>query len=364
MSDGFIVDLPYKFELFDGIITPFSLREPSSHLGIGIIDVPAINNNTSTVADPYLGIGIVDKAINTIIPARISANKLGIGIVDEPIVDINFGAITPPYLGIGIIDEPTVFNNLASLAPAYLGISIVDASSKNNNLAALAPAHLGIGVTDIASVVNNIASLASRRLGIGIADKKLIYDNQCGTSTSRNRSKKIRFVCEQNKIDIQIPKTPPSNWLFKNLKAFKIVEKPHNVKNMDNWLADDLRKDKNNPNKPDKEAPRLLTHLIFDPLDKPAVSTWYLTYTLEIEVERTDKLDITHIASPSTTNIFEYNSTILTSVWTIHHQLAFIPTVEVFINNVIYTPLSVTHVDNNTTIIKFNSPKMGMARLY
>jgi hypothetical protein len=364
MSDGFIVDLPYKFELFDGTITPFSLHEPSSYLGIGIIDLPIIQNSTSIIADPHLGIGIVNEPINTIIPARISANKLGIGIVDEPIVNINFGALTPPYLGIGIVDEPTIFNNFSSLAPAYLGISIVDELTKFNNIATLAPSYLGIGVADAKSVVNNVSSLASRHLGIGIADNKLINDNQCGTETSRNRAKKLRFVCEQNKIDIQIPKTPPSNWLFKNLKAFTVVEKPHNVKNMDNWLADNLRKDKNNPNKPDKEAPRLLTHLIFDPLDKPAVSTWYLTYTLEIEVESTDKLDVTHIASPSTTNIFEYNSTISSTIWTIHHQLGFIPTVEVFINNVIYTPLSVTHIDNNTTVIKFNTTKMGMARLY
>jgi len=364
MSDGFIVNLPYKFELFDGTITPFSLHEPSSYLGIGIIDLPIIQNSTSIVADPHLGIGVVDSPINPLIPARIAANKLGIGIVDAPIVDTNICEITPPYLGIGIVNLPTPNNNIASLAPAYLGIGIVNAPTANNNIASLAPAYLGIGVTDKKITGNNVSSLGPRFLGIGIADNKLVYDIHCGTNTSANNSKKLRFVCAQNTIDIQVPKVTPNNWLFKNLNAFTIVEKPKNVKNKDNWIADDLRKDKNNPNNPDKEAPRLLTHLIFDPIDKPAVSTWYLTYTLEIEVERTEKLEFSHIASPSTTNIFEYNSTISSTVWTIHHQLGFIPKVEVFINNIIYIPKSITHIDTNTTVIKFDTAKMGMARFY
>lgn len=366
MSDGFIVDLSYKFELFDGTITPFSLTETTSHLGIGIIDAPIYKNNLSVIASPKLGIGIVDASVNNISLARIAANKLGIGIVDLPIIDTNIGTITPPYLGIGIVELPQVNNNISTLAPGYLGIAVVDQSLSNNNFALLAPGYLGIGIIDSITSANNIGVLGDRFLGIGIVDNKLVYDIQCGTSASTNLSKKLRFICEQNKIDIQIPSktSMPDNWLFKNLKAFNIIENPHNVKNMDNWLADDSRKDKNNPNKPEKEAPRLLTHLIFNPIDKPAVSTWYLTYTLEIEVERTDKLDVSHIAAPSTTNIFEYNSTIASNIWTIHHQLGFIPKVEVFINNIIYIPTSVTHPDVNTTIIKFDTAKMGMARFY
>ena len=364
MSDGFIVDLPYKFELFDGTVKPFSLDEPSSYLGIAIVDVPVRSIITSGIAIPYLGIGIVDEPINTVILARMAANHLGIGIVDAPIIDTNIATLTPPYLGIGIVDEPTPNNNYASLAAAYLGIGVVDIEAITNNIASLKPPYLGIGIVDNIVPHQNLAALANRFLGIGVVDKKLIYNNQCGDATSQNLAKKLKFVCEQNKIDIQIPTTIPDNWLFKNLKAFKIIELPKNVKNMDNWVADNARIDKNNPNKPDKEAPRLLTHLIFDPMDKPAVSTWYLTYTLEIEVERTDKTNVTHIATPSTTNIFEYNSTISASIWTIHHQLGFIPRVEVFIDNIIYIPKSISHTDVNTTIIKFDSAKMGMARFY
>jgi hypothetical protein len=51
-------------------------------------------------------------------------------------------------------------------------------------------------------------------------------------------------------------------------------------------------------------------------------------------------------------------------VWTIHHQLGFIPKVEVFINNIIYIPKSITHIDTNNTVIKFDTAKMGMARFY
>jgi hypothetical protein len=364
MSDGFIVDLPYKFELFDGTITPFSLHETISHLGIGIVDLPSINNNISSVSPPYLGIGIVDNPVDTISLARIAANHLGIGVVDAPINDTNFAELTPPYLGIGIVDLPSSNNNYAALAAAYLGIGIVDLPTVPNNIASLKPPYLGIGIVDSLSPVINVAALANRLLGIGIVDKPLINDLHCGTAATQNLAKKLRFTSEQNKIDIQIPTTIPDNWLFKNLNAYKILEKPKNIKNMDNWLADDARTDKNNPNKPQKEAPRLLTHLIFDPLDKPAVSTWYLTYTLEIEVERTDKKDIVHIATPTTSNVFEYNSTIASNIWTIHHQLGFIPRVEVFINNIIYTPTSITHIDVNTTIIKFDTAKMGMARFY
>lgn len=364
MSDGFIVDLPYKFELFDGTVKPFSLVEPSSYLGIGIIDAPVQHINVSSIAKPYLGIGIVDEPINTVSLARIAANHLGIGIVEAAIIDSNIATITPPYLGIGIVDLPPINNNVAALAAAYLGIGIVDIVAITNNVASLKPPYLGIGIVDNVGKQNNVATLADRYLGIGVVDKKLINDLQCGTATSRNLAKKLRFVCAQNKIDIQVPTTIPNNWLFKNLKAFTIVENPRNVKNMDNWIADDSRKDKNNPNKPEKEAPRLLTHLIFDPMDKPAVSTWYLTYTLEIEVERTEKLEVTHIATPTTSDVFEYNSTVSANIWTIHHQLGFIPRVEVFINNIIYTPTSISHTDVNTTVITFDSAKMGMARFY
>jgi hypothetical protein len=342
MSDGFIVDLPYKFELFDGTITTFSLKEPSSYLGIGIIDLPINQNNTSVVAAPHLGIGIVENPITSIRPARLSANKLGIGIVDAPIIDTNICEITPPYLGIGIVNLPITHNNIASLAPSYLGIGVIDRKI----------------------TVNNVAIIGPRYLGIGIADKKLVYDNRCGTETSKNNSKKLRFVCAQNTIDIQVPKVTPENWLFKNLSAFTMVEPPKNVKNMDNWLADDLRKDKNNPNHPEKEASRLLTHLIFDPIDKPVISTWYLTYTLEIEVEQTDKREVAHIATPTTSQVFEFNATNASTIWTIHHQLAFIPKVDVFINNVFYIPKSITHLDVNTTVINFETAQIGMARFY
>jgi hypothetical protein len=364
MSDGFIVDLPYKFELFDGTVKPFSLEAPSSYLGIAIVDTPVHHINTSGIARPYLGIGIIDEPINTVLLARIAANHLGIGVVDAPSIDTNIATITPPYLGIGIVDAPTPNNNYAALAEAYLGIGVVDVETIVNNIASLKPPYLGIGIVDNIIPYNNVAALADRFLGIGVVDNKLINDLHCGDAASRNLAKKLKFVCEQNKIDIQIPTTIPDNWLFKNLKAFKIIEASKNIKNMDNLVADDVRKDKNNPNRPDKEAPRLLTHLIFDPMDKPAVSTWYLTYTLEIEVERTEKTNVTHIATPSTTNIFEYNSTMAASIWTIHHQLGFIPRVEVFIDNIIYTPKSISHTEVNTTIIKFDSAKMGMARFY
>jgi hypothetical protein len=178
----------------------------------------------------------------------------------------------------------------------------------------------------------------------------------------------LRFVCKSDRINLVIPLEGevPDNWLFSNLTSFKNILEPKNnrrpAKKSDtlSGLA------KNDPNHPHNESPRLLTHLIFDPITKPAISTYYLTYTLDVSVAPTPPKDTIDFQIPEeyrTDSTYEYYSTQPSDMWTIHHQLGYIPTVVVFINGVVDTSASITHFSENTTMLKFPGQRMGVARL-
>lgn len=153
------------------------------------------------------------------------------------------------------------------------------------------------------------------------------------------------------------------------------LDTPIDIYNEDNYIADTNRFDKNNPIYPEFEAPRLLTHLIFDPIDKPALSNFYITYTLTIEVEPTIKRDHDDFTIPNEyrlDNIFEYNATNKSDTWSIFHQLGYVPKVQVFVDNKIlrekidYTWVTGTTLNaaENQIIIKFKAPQKGTARLF
>lgn len=178
----------------------------------------------------------------------------------------------------------------------------------------------------------------------------------------------LRFVCESDKINLVVPLEGevPDNWLFSNLTSFRNILEPNNKRRKAKKSDTLSGLAKNDPNRPHNEAPRLLTHLIFDPITKPAISTYYLTYTLDVSVAPTPPKDTTDFQIPDeyrTDSTYEYYSTEPSDMWTIHHQLGYIPNVVVFINEVVDTSASITHFSENTTILKFSSQKMGVARL-
>jgi hypothetical protein len=178
----------------------------------------------------------------------------------------------------------------------------------------------------------------------------------------------LRFVCESDRINLVIPLEGevPDNWLFSNLTSFRNILEPKNKRRQAKKSDTLSGLAKNDPNHPRNEAPRLLTHLIFDPITKPAISTYYLTYTLDVSVAPTPPKDTTDFQIPDeyrTDSTYEYYSTEPSDMWTIHHQLGYIPNVVVFINEVVDTSASITHFSENTTILKFSSQKMGVARL-
>lgn len=143
----------------------------------------------------------------------------------------------------------------------------------------------------------------------------------------------------------------------------------------DNLLAQAV--DKNNPNNPELEAPRLLTHLIFDPIDKPQHSIYYITYTLTVVVEPTPAKNSHDFVLPDDyrlTNTFEYNSVIPSTTWNIYHQLGYTPKILVFVDTVVlvedvdykvtYGEAGTVNAANNQITIRFKTPQMGTARLY
>ena len=135
---------------------------------------------------------------------------------------------------------------------------------------------------------------------------------------------------------------------------------------------------KNNPMNPELEQPRLLTHLIFDPIDKLRLSTYYIKYTLTIEVEPTPKkdnnLDFILPHDYRLVNTYEYNAVLPSKTWVIYHQLGYTPRVDVFTDNVILVKdndYSLTYGDagtenaaDNQVTIRFKVPQTGTARFY
>jgi hypothetical protein len=179
----------------------------------------------------------------------------------------------------------------------------------------------------------------------------------------------LRFKCDNDSINILTPVIIPDNWLFSNLSSFRKILKPKNNRRAASTL--DLLNNanvRNDPNHPALETPRLLTHLIFDPITKPAVSTYYLTYILDIAVAPTPQKDPLDFQIPEeyrTDSTFEYYSTDPSNTWTIHHQLGYIPRVVVFVNDVVYSDprMVITQFSENTTIIQFPGKVSGIARL-
>lgn len=135
---------------------------------------------------------------------------------------------------------------------------------------------------------------------------------------------------------------------------------------------------KNNPNNPQFEEPRLLTHLIFDPLDKPRLSVWKINYKLAISVEPTPKkdnnLDFVLPNDYRLPNTFEYNAVLPSDTWVIYHQLGYTPKIEVFDDTnvllefkdyfITYGDAGTENAADNQVTIRFNLPHTGTARFY
>lgn len=78
-------------------------------------------------------------------------------------------------------------------------------------------------------------------------------------------------------INIDLPLTPPTNWLFDGLNSFinLVTPVPGAAGGIDN-----------DANTPANEASRMLTHLIFSPILKSSNRTFIVKYTLTISVAR------------------------------------------------------------------------------
>jgi hypothetical protein len=135
---------------------------------------------------------------------------------------------------------------------------------------------------------------------------------------------------------------------------------------------------KNNPMTPDLEKPRLLTHLIFEPIDKPRLSTYYIKYKLTIEVEPTPKKDNNlEFVLPNDyrmVNTYEYNAVLPSRTWVVFHQLGYTPRVDVFNDGVMlvkdndyslsYGDAGTENAADNQVTIRFKVPQTGTARFY
>jgi hypothetical protein len=135
---------------------------------------------------------------------------------------------------------------------------------------------------------------------------------------------------------------------------------------------------RNNPMNPVLEKPRLLTHLIFDPIDKPRLSTFYINYKLTIEVAPTPKkdnnLDFVLPNDYRLVNTYEYNAVLPSTTWVIYHQLGYTPKVEVFNEGIIlvkdndysltYGDAGTANAADNQVTIRFKTPQVGTARFY
>lgn len=184
---------------------------------------------------------------------------------------------------------------------------------------------------------------------------------------------KLRIHSRYSSIKIV---TDPSNFT-NTLPSFLSFSDAVETQNdsYDSLLA--LAIDKNNPNRPELEAPRLLTHLIFDPIDKPQHSIYYITYVLEIAVERSPVKNTNDYVLPNDyrlVNTFEYNSVTLSDTWNVFHQLGYLPKVYVFTDNKLlienvdyklsYGEAGTENAAKNQVTIRFKTPQMGTARFF
>lgn len=232
--------------------------------------------------------------------------------------------------------------------------------------------HLSYNESDLFGLSNNITDEGAILNSFGGANIELPGDPDLlaiGPGRSGKYGPFLRFKCDSDSINILTPVIIPSNWLFSNLSSFRKILQPKNNRRAATTL--DLLNNantRNDPNHPSLETPRLLTHLIFDPITKPAISTYYLTYILDIAVAPTPQKDPLDFQIPEeyrTDSTFEYYSTEPSNTWTIHHQLGYIPRVVVFVNDVVYSKpdMLITQFSENTTIIQFAGKVSGVARL-
>jgi hypothetical protein len=200
---------------------------------------------------------------------------------------------------------------------------------------------------------DNISSLIvelSKYTNITIASKKLIISS--GT-------------------DFEISQQPGD--LFDKLFAYIYPPVVTVVENQ--YEAESTRTDKNNPMHPEHEASRLLTHLTFEPIDCPAMSNYYLIYTLTIDVEPTAYQDHEDFMVPDeyrVSGVYEYNTVYELTEWVIFHQLGYVPdTIQIFVDNRLFSDYRISYGDrfntensatNQLTVI-FKEPTKGTARL-
>lgn len=140
----------------------------------------------------------------------------------------------------------------------------------------------------------------------------------------------------------------------------------------DNSIEEAKRLSKNDPLNPENEIPRLLTHLTFEPIDKPAMSNYYLIYTLEIDVDPTPE-HTNDFVIPNDYRLggtYEYNTVYPLKEWNIFHQLGYIPKVKVFVDNKLYNNYAISYGNVNTEnaasnqlTIVFDQPIKGTARM-
>lgn len=162
---------------------------------------------------------------------------------------------------------------------------------------------------------------------------------------------------------IEIVQSNDKNWLF-NIPSFN----GFGLKSVTNNNIAELeleQTDKNNINNPLKEAPRLLTHMTFNPVRKPALSNYYLTYCIDILVDRTDPVsdDYTIPDDYRVTSPFIFHAVTSSNRWTINHNLGYYPKINVFINDILYTTYQTSYPSVDSIVLIFATPQIGVAKL-
>lgn len=178
------------------------------------------------------------------------------------------------------------------------------------------------------------------------------FDKQIGSITFYSPNSTIEIIRSNDK-----------NWLF-NIPSFDGL----GLRSITNNNIADLepgQTDKNNIINPLKEAPRLLTHMIFDPIRKPALSNYYLTYSIDILVDRTAPVsnDYTIPDDYRVTSPFIFHAVTSSNRWVINHNLGYYPKINVFINDILYTTYQTSYQSVDSIILIFATPQIGVAKL-
>jgi hypothetical protein len=111
-----------------------------------------------------------------------------------------------------------------------------------------------------------------------LTNGKVKISNSSGTI---NTYGKLQFTSnttgQSSSVDIDIPTSPPTNWLFGALTGYFGI---------DLGISGVDQGNQNNLSNPAKEGERMLSHLIFSPVRKSANRTLTINYTLTIQVAR------------------------------------------------------------------------------